>query len=552
MKLSLPDSTWQFAIECCVTLDERARESGENERRPFPQYDYLRDIIETVDQYPFSWIVKSGQLTVSWCLQAYYLHQVLFHRGYRLAYYCLTQSKAEGHIESRFWRLYQSIPSTFNKPHAEYKGGRLLVYHDGPGTLPTSYIVPMAAEQGAQEDAAAKMRSETWTRALLDESAFYPNLEELHNSLIPRAGGITHVSTPNGHNFFERIGLGSVHSYKERPVSPQSAGAVQVRKGVLQWERNGFACLSVLYPAHPDRDPDTEKGAEWKRLGKLRSTARLWEREQEGSFDVAAGQPVYETEKMIVRPQEYIRGNFLFRGWDFGHRYPFVVWAQFREIRNDKGELLKTVLCFLREFTKMDSSTEDMARMVKAETERVFPNAVCRDFCDFYGGNQVRSSSPKSDVEILKANGIFPLSTPEQVKLGVELIQKLIMDESLEIDGDNCPTLVTAFRSGYVRGENGELPTEREKEEQHPFCDVSDAARYLARHAFRFVPHSTGPSSHRPEPMQGGQQRAVGMIHARQRGSDNPNPRPAPAKLTATCYRPGRPSNSVAHKARVL
>ena len=542
----LPVDPWEFATRCALTFDENANQRGLESTRPFPSYDYLRDILAAVDRDPFCWIVKSGQLTVSWALQVYFLHQVLTKRAYRLAYYCLTQMKAEGHIESRFWRLYQNIPAHFNKPHAEFKNGRLTVYHDGPGTLPTSFIIPQAAEQGKAEDAAAKMRSETWTAALLDESAFYPNLGELHNSLVPRAARMVHVSTPNGHNFFETIGLGSVQFPEKQAVSLPAAGAQEVRNGVLRWVRNGFSCLRVHYSAHPDRNPATERGANWRTSGQAKTTARLWDREQECSFEVAAGWPVYDTEPrideqgkpsggLIVKAQTYTPGLRVFRGWDFGYLWPFCVFSQLKPALDATGRQIGDRLCVIHEETLQNSSTDQFGEHVNKLSATRFPFAEYVDYCDFYGGNQRTSRNPKTDVEILNSVGIYPTSTAMQVKFGVELGQKLMLDGRLEVD-PSCTFLLTALKSGYHRDDKGEIPDGAKK--PHPHGDVADAFRYIVAHLFGFQNEKRGQTSHRPIPAT--------AIHDRGAGHGHYKPAPGTVKpantsegmQTQTCFRP--------------
>lgn len=483
-KPKLPDSPWEFTQQCVYTFDEMASATGDGrESKKFPDYSYLRFLLDEVDKNHYVWVVKSGQILVSWALQAYFLWCVLKKRGYRLAYYCLSQSKAEGHIRSRFLRLYQNIPNTWDVPYARLLGGNFVVYHDGPDGLPTSFIIAMAAEQGSHEDAAAKMRSETWTRVLLDESAFYPNLEELHNSLTPRSGGIVHVSTPNGHNFFEKIGLGDITKPQERALGLELIDGVErPMNGVMAWRRNGFRCLRITYHAHPLRDPATEAGRQWFEHHYSVTTPRLWAREQECSFEVAANAPVYEAQNLIIEPTTFNPEYPLLRGWDFGHRFPFVVFGQLLPVPADGGEV-KYLLFIHHEFTRQGTTTDDLARLVREETNRLFPFASCLDACDYYGGNQIRSTSPRSDVQILNSNGIYPVCKPYAIKLGVEIIQQLLNEKRLVIS-PSCEYLITALRTGYVRGPDGELPTEKEKEKQHPFCDAADALRYLVHMAF--------------------------------------------------------------------
>ena len=222
--IPLPASVVDFANDCCVTLDEAAAGTAQMVTRPWPrEWEYLADVLNALDAEKWLRVDKSGQVLVSWACIVYYLKQVLTHRGYRVGYYCQTMSKAAQHIESRFWRLYQNIPARYAKPHVELNGGILTVYHDGPTQPATAWIHPMAAEQAVLDAAADKMRSLTWTAALIDEGAFMRNLEELVSSLQPRTQRLTIASTMNGQEHFHRLGFGDV---KNERAQPSTSGEV--------------------------------------------------------------------------------------------------------------------------------------------------------------------------------------------------------------------------------------------------------------------------------------------------------------------------------------
>jgi hypothetical protein len=510
----LPADPWEFAVKCCVTIDEERAGSGEV-MRPFPQYEYLRHLIETVAAHPFVWIVKSGQLTVSWALQAYFLHQMLTKPGYRFAYYCQTMLKAERHVESRFWRLYRNIPAQYARPFAAHKAGGITVSHDGANRPPTAWTVPQASEEGAADsETADKMRSETWTRALIDEGGFYPNLSALVGSLRPRCqGGIVLPSTPDGPGDFQRIGLGNIHDPKERCVGTRAAdcrdalGAVELCKGVLRWERNGYVCLDIGYEAHPERDPATERGRVWITANR-NITDSQWKREQERSFDVSARSPVLEcaprlvdgkpTGGLLVRPQAYRRATALLRGYDFGYLWAVALFAQVKtDYDPATGKELRQRLCFIRELVLQEKYTDDLAKETLGFTATMFPGTtMVRDACDFYGGNQQTSRNPKTDVEILNSHGIYPVSKAAQIKHGIEMWQWLINHGLCEVD-PACELLLTAMRSGYVRDDNGEIPSEAKK--PRPWADIIDAGRYIIENFFGFEnPDQTGAVVYRP------------------------------------------------------
>ena len=241
---------------------------------------------------------------------------------------------------------------------------------------------------------------------------------------------------------------------------------------------------------------DSQELIDPSRLGR---NERLWDREQEISYEVAAGQPVYAIEPhddgngsavggLIVRPQSYMPGYDFWEGIDFGYNWPYVVIAQLRPFYDGQGQYLHDGIHFLGVFTKPHSSTEELALALHEHNQEYFPGAKIRYACDYYGGNQRRSNNPKTDVEILRANGIVALCSAAPIKTGVELWQKLITLGRCEADPVTCASLITALRSGYTRTQDGEIPsTEAEKRDLHPAVDICDAGRYIIQQAFRFV-----------------------------------------------------------------
>ena len=473
----LPADPWTFAQRCCLTIDEATAWDSDQVIRPFPDWPFLRDVIQFMHGERFGRIDKSGQLMVSWAVIAFRLWCVLTKRGFRYAYYCGTQTKAERHVESRFWRMYQSIPTKYAKPYAEHRGGQIIVYHDGPGTLPTSFVIPQAAEQSVIDSAAEKMRSETWTAADLDESPFYKNLEELHNSLLPRTQDLHHIGTPNGHEFFHRLGFGDVHDQRARTLDFHQIGADLVRRGVWNWRRNGFAHLRVHYSAHPDRDPATAKGAAWVAAGKSRSSSRLWAREQEVSYDIEAGLPVFvDTERIIESDQGFQPWQPVIRGFDYSFLCNVGLVSQVK--RHEDG---RHGLRIIRQIVTTETTIQVFGAKVMAECGSLFPGV--KKWLDFgdYSANQRTATG--TIIQEMQKLGIVLTTVPTGpggVLKGCELVQTIISAGLLEVD-PSCDLLLQALRNRYTRDDEGE------PNQEHPWEDLVDALRYLVVNTFELV-----------------------------------------------------------------
>lgn len=450
--------------------------------------EYLRLITEAVSRESMLRVEKSRQLRVTWLLTALMVHRVMVDPGTKVGYAAKKFDDADLYLRDRFWFIYEHIPTKYKKPSARYISGRIEVFHDEGTTIPTSQV--MALAEGAEQ-----VRQNTFTVLWADEFAFQEHQEEMLTAAKPTTDGggqIILTSSANGdQNMFYELGHEDfVKGGAKEPV-------VELGMGVRRWKRNGWTTLRVHYLA------DGHKRGDWASKAKIGYPSRAWQQEQEIDFSIQPGQAVYcDTEKLRVTSQVYVAGFHLWRGWDFGFRYPFVVFAQVRPIYDERGNFLRDRLYFIEEITIPDSSTEQMAELVNIHTQENYFRATIKDCCDFYGGNQRTSRNPLTDVQILRANGIVALCSPEHVKTGVEILQKLISQGEVEVDPDRCPTLLTALRSGYCRGDNGELPNDIAKEKQHPYCDVADAARYLAQMAFRFENlQKRGPMSKRGETM---------------------------------------------------
>ncbi len=496
----LPDDPVEFVKRCVFTFDERAHEHGLIDVRPFPvDKPHLLYLMRELEKEPLLWVEKSSQIMVTWAVAAFVVHRVLTIRAQRWGYRCMERDTAAKHIESRMFRIYQNIPVGYRKPVARLSRGEFEVYHDGLNSLPTAFITPIAAETDASDEASQKTRSQTWSGMVDDESAFTRNQEEIHGSTLPRTGRYIKVSTPNGKRFFWRLGHGQ--SMDRRAQECLALGQTEPIKGIKAWFRHGFRCLAIHHSSDPDKDPATPIGLAWRNKEEERlsyNRAKI-ARELDISSEVASGDPVFDCNPtfdidgnkvggLIVKAQKWDRNYRLLRGWDFGYRFPFVVFAY--AAPKEGGGVRVHVL---REGTLADSTTDELAEAVLHDTGQHYQGAEVMDGCDFHGGTAHTSRNTKTDIEILSAHGLIPFCQPQQIKMGVELIQKLISLGDLEID-PQCVLLVTALRSGYVRNDDGDLPNETQKGEQHPYCDAADAFRYIIINLLSMEPdRDTGP-----------------------------------------------------------
>lgn len=100
------------------------------------------------------------------------------------------------------------------------------------------------------------------------------------------------------------------------------------------------------------------------------------------------------------------------------------------------------------------------------------------DLCDV-AGNQTNRQTGKTDIEILKAAGIYPGSEQVPIEDGIVQVQNLLdRPDGLLVDS-SCVFTIEAFEGGYYRKEDKTgLGKEMPPEQVHPYEDVMDCVRY--------------------------------------------------------------------------
>ena len=485
----LPDSRWEFLTTCCYTFDERGRERGLADVRLFPAADHLRILTEQWEAYRFLCVEKSSQILVTWWLAGCALYDVLKWPAQRIAWFCLKRPLAVDHLQSRVYRMYLMLPKTYAIPAAEFTQGEFRVYHDGTDKLPTSRITPMAAETDAADEAAKQMRSETWTRAIEDEAAFYRNEEELHFSLLPRTGALVKVSTPNGITFFNRLGYAADLNQPlialRRPEMTEELG-----RGIVAWQRHGFRHVAVHYKAYPPKDPETAEGQRWwnePAQVAARANSRKWRREMELDSSVPAGEPVFgDTERIVQEAVPYDSDLKVFRGWDFKYAHPVCVLIQFHRVEGMEAGSKRVRVGVFKELQALNMDigkfydTVVAPYMAQFLPQVSYQNQNLEDWGD-PAGNAKEGTSGLSNIEVLRTVGVVVRSHAmrlETTRLDdesgrINVVQAVISNGDLWIDPERAPGVLAAFLGGYHRDDAGKI------EKDAFFDDLADGCGYV-------------------------------------------------------------------------
>jgi hypothetical protein len=499
----LPADVWEFSQRCCFTYDQRAAEFGRQTVAPFPDWDCLRFILESITVEPRVWAEKSVQVMFSWAVAVWALHDVLQHEGHEGAWFCLDRALAAKHIEERIWRLYESIPDSFSKPVCKIIGGVFYVFRNGLDRPPTGSITPMAQETSVEDKASKKAVSWTWTWALVDEGARTRKVEEVIDGLATRCGKIIFPSSVDGPTYHHAIGYAPTLSAEDRykaDIAPEllPGDEGQPMRGVKCWRRFGWFCLEIRYFADPNKDPQRPEGQRWwlhpATVGARAKTAK-WARDMECNAAVSAGTPVYEhTDRIASGRQSYLPHLPMIRG----HDYSFissaavvlqVVWDDKRQAggtrSEESGREAPTPLGRGRYVCRVIKEVWSENSFIKPHKERVVETCATlfgdglqwTDYGD-YSANQRTSTGVLIEEMRPEINLVTVPTGPGGVRLRTETVQQLISDGQLEVDKEECPMLWQALTSRYVRDANGEPVDE------HPWADLADALGYAVINLF--------------------------------------------------------------------
>lgn len=276
---------------------------------------------------------------------------------------------------------------------------------------------------------------------------------------------------------------------------PKTRVPEPIMRGVRGWKtEDNYFVLRIHYSA------DEEVDEAWKeeRVQGYRGgfEGSDWQREMEIDFGSYTGTPVYPQFDALnsVKPVKYNPSIPLWRGWDFGYRHPAVVFLQLWP---------DDTLVFLHEiFPTKDKeklpgiSTSDLAKLVLAETDRLFPGASdpnlsagVYDFCD-PAGNQKKETSDFSSIEILQQFGMDPEWNAVGRKNRILYARPYVEGKNEEgkpkfLINPHCTLAIEAFSAAYRYPDEGSGKTDREmpdlsrKIQEEPYIHVIDSFEYV-------------------------------------------------------------------------
>lgn len=291
------------------------------------------------------------------------------------------------------------------------------------------------------------------SEVLLDEGARLPFAQQMWGGLLPtigEEGRLYDVSTPNGEiNHFHDL-----------------------------WHHTDLPKFSLHYLMHPHRKVG------WKEKMKpiIDPTDNgTWDREQELSFMVMEGMPVYPKFKDYIHVTKIdfkpTKTTVISRGIDFGYRHPACVWSWI----NSRGQR-----CILKEYGPTNTDIFEFVAEIVKISKAFFHGCGFRNFPDPAGKQRWQAAGKNGErcaLDVLETHGI---TDHEFTNIGIDTGLDIVRQElKLRADGqpgllidEQCVDLIKAMKGGYHYPDKA-TPDEKPFKD-HFYDDYCDADRYAA------------------------------------------------------------------------
>ena len=397
-----------FLSTYVYTLDSQAGRG----RQKFPDWPYLHEFANELQNNRQVEALKSRQLVISWALAGFLLQQTSYAEG--ATSIAVSKGGRESHeIGSRaeyIWRNLDpivQIPMEINQTLGEFRF---------PNIDSKFLCLPAAPDIGRTFSAGL---------IIFDEMAFFPWGSQIMGSLAPILGGLGRfvgVFTPNGHDAL------AYPTWKDD--NPD------VRK------------IRLHYSQRPDLTPERVE----KMRHALGMTDQKWSREMEHSFATPAGKPVYPafSAKQIIPDWRvhYAGQPIITLGWDRGYHHPATIWC----FVNKKDQL---VVC--RAKMGEDAPRDKYIPDIAIDTLTFFPEFE-KSFSYVPPDFRLTESDGKNWEAVMKAHGFSAIKIG---KAGKDEVQRRVYavrrTMKLRADGEygmlidqSCSVLIEGLAGGYT------------------------------------------------------------------------------------------------------
>jgi hypothetical protein len=461
-----------FIFKYLQTRDEHGEGKEEYKQRhiksfikiPFPDYEYLRYVVQTYQENNVIVIMKSRQMMLSWIFCAILLWDTLFKEGRLNLIQCKNADDADEHLKNRVFLMYENLPP-WMKQFFQMRYKQYEIY------CPRTKSLMKGLPEGGEV-----IRQKTASNVLMDEMAFQPQARAAFRATMPtveNGGKFIGITTPNGKNFAWELWDGECYDWEEL-----------MQGFMVKHNPDGVCAVRLHYSAHPKRDSVWVAKEKPKYLRKDHKLSD-WEMEYEINFNVLMGQKVFidydpvkhENAKIVADPSQPI-----LRGWDFGQRNPACVFTQLTT--NDQFIILGELLGYDLKFWDFIGNVQDYCDEHFPEVIERNGKKAFKDYADTTG-NQMRGDAVATFHEILNEFGIYAIHRKTDRWRGIKIMMKLLDplpdgSPGLLIDPTSAPLMADGFRGAfhYRIDKDGKVHSE-EYADDNDCTHLFDAAKYI-------------------------------------------------------------------------
>lgn len=439
-------SPWSFMRGFVKTLDPKRGVCD------FPEFSYVRELVNTVGTNRFLLVPKSRQMFVTWTMLAFFLWRALF-RGPGIYLFLSRNERCAEELVERVRFMIDQLPA-FLKPKLTANSRQELAF----GALGSRIFSLPATPDGP--------RMYSPSGVFWDEMAFTPYDRQIWSALQPAlmsGGSFVGVSSSGGaRNFFAEI------AHTTPPNSPAIRGGVSESPPTNSGETEKeslFHIHRIHYSMHPDRAAESFKQAAGAGLSEAQ-----WNREQEISFESQDDLVYSEFDPVKHILSEDWLANVewnIYRTIDFGYRSPYILWLQCTP--SDEFVVFD-------EWAGHDATTSEMLEIMRRIdlTHGIRESDVSWTSCDPAGA--AVQDSGLSPVDLLRQHGVKLCYRSSKIQPGIELVKSALRDvrgkTSLRIS-PRCRRLIADISSyRWASGKDEPL--------KDGVCDHSlDALRYF-------------------------------------------------------------------------
>ncbi len=424
---------WYFLTRFVRTLE---REKGE---ASFPEYIYLKDLINVFQRDTRVVILKSRQMMVTWSAAAFALWEAIFRGNADILFLSKREDDAKEAIR-RLKYIYDRLPG-YMRPRTGENTKYVLEF-----PIRNSRLMALPTHPNIG-------RTFSPTRIIWDEMASTPFDEEIFASLQPSL---------DGGGFFIGISTSQGPNTKHAEL-------------YLNAEAYGFTPVAIHYSLNPEKD---EK---WCLRARRGMSDQRWKMEQEMSMEMGGNRiyPAFQNQKHILPDFFQDPEAKIYRTIDFGYHTPVVLWAL---VQN--GEVI-----LFNEWIGEDSTVSDMVNAIVEIDELLGcdEDSFTRTFCDPAGAAKTDfgiSSLDRMKAEYWRKTGKDMKISYRQssVMAGIDLVREKLCNAAGEIKlkvTGKCSRTAADF-ARYVKKNNSEEP-KKDGIAEH----TMDAVRYLVVNLFQ-------------------------------------------------------------------